>query len=104
MLKWRDEKQNNFHVRNIHADVTYMSSKKEPWGWKTEEVVQLVEIIKYLQGAILLNSGGASIEGARAPPLLEFWDEKKKKKKKIHPVKKHDMPNYLKSKYTVLTR
>jgi len=28
-------------------------------------------------------SGGASIEGARAPPLLKFWDEKKKKKNKI---------------------
>jgi len=27
----------------------------------------------------LVNSGGASIEGTRVPPLLKFWDEKKEK-------------------------
>jgi len=38
-----------------------------------------------------LTSGGASIEGARAPPLLKCWDEEEKEEEKkiIYPVKKH---------------
>jgi len=32
----------------------------------------------------VLTSGGASIEGARAPPLLKCGDEKKKRRKKYN--------------------
>jgi len=34
--------------------------------------------------AAVSHSGGASIGGARAPPLLKFWDEKKRRRKKYN--------------------
>jgi len=46
-------------------------------------VVRTFKWYQYQWGTSSITSGGASIEGARAPPLLKFWDEKKMKKKNI---------------------